>query len=170
MRSNKLLSSSWWTACPSHMCPEHCFCSKLVPSCRIDKLQLIWPYGIRIWAYKRAWGLASLPLSSRFNNQSMFWTHVREPYFPLPDATLLCTGKFSVSKPETECVASFSLEPGPETWEKWETSSLRRDNLLATPPWCLVCKGNNLCRVETLNNWRRVNNTHRVVKSKICRG
>ena len=24
MRSNKLLSSSWWTACPRHMCPEHC--------------------------------------------------------------------------------------------------------------------------------------------------
>ena len=56
--------------------------------------------------------------------------------------------------------------------EKWETSSLRRDNLLATPPWCLVCEGNNLCRVETLCNVSGVSwgGRTRVVRSKICQG
>ena len=77
------------------------------------------------------------------------------------------SSQFQNLRPECGCIHfSFEVQNRSRSWEKWETSSLRRDNLLATPPWCLVCGGNNLCGVETLNNWRRELTHTRVVKSK----
>ena len=77
------------------------------------------------------------------------------------------SSQFQNMRPECGCIHfSFEVQNRSRSWEKWETSSLRRDNLLATPPWCLVCGGNNLCGVETLNNWRRELTHTRVVKSK----